>query len=159
MIYVTSPNIPWLDRSRLPARQRTTEHLLSVVQYHSIRYIIKSCPVTGGGRNAISEWTTITSRVIEPGQREPMCKSNIGCCDTYAHTLYYTVYLRSSIRELSWTIQYAAEILKDPHSTRKKSLVRVSYFLGIIAVKITAAVILNVSFAPRVFQAAVKIRG
>lgn len=42
--------------------------------------------MTGGGRNAISEWTTITSRVIEPASAS-QCKSNIGCCDTYVvHT-------------------------------------------------------------------------
>jgi len=76
-------------------------------------------------------------RVIEPGQREPMCKSNIGCCDTYAHCMYYTVYrdsLRSSIRELLWTIQCIAKILEDPHSSRK--IHTRSYSLQIITVEI-----------------------
>lgn len=80
------PNIPQLDRFAFTCKASARDgHLLSLVQYHSIRYIIKSCPVTGGGRNAISEWTTITSRVMElrSASASGQCKSNIGCCDTY----------------------------------------------------------------------------
>lgn len=125
----------WTGRV-LPARQRTTEHLLSVARYHPIRYIIKSCPVTGGGRNAISEWTTITSRVIEPGQREPTCKSNIGCCDTYAHSVLHPFIASPCGRasaELSWTIRIrkSSKILIPPERNRYS---RVSCFLRIVAV-------------------------
>lgn len=104
MIYVASLIFRGLDRSCVYLRANGRAPVIGCPVSLSIRYIIKSCPVTGGGRNAISEWTTITSRVIEPGQCEPMCKSNIGCCDTYARTLYYAVYrdsLRSAVRELS----------------------------------------------------------